>query len=252
MALSNQNYTGVEFDFDSILSEMSPQRNLSAPFDILSSLDYTSFLFAPDGISKSLPTSFPKSELRKSPPKMQLQDNSESNIWWSNEDQPDIMYPGLEIESTGFEFGNTSALDSPLPDHDSWSTLSSPSSTASHLPKSSTPEKSTPVNYSYLGKSTTPLGSQKPKATKIEKLEKRREKNRTSQRRYRERKEKYIQDLENQLREVQRRCELLQARLDPKMAEVLPTKGVQPCEESTEWQWPEIGPDDKRKDMEFN
>lgn len=101
----------------------------------------------------------------------QTQDNSHSSIWWCNDDQNNFIYPGLDLEAAGFEFGNIGSLDSPLPEQDSWSTLSSPSSTTSQLPKPSTPKESSPTSFSYLGKPTTTTSSAKPKATKVEKLE---------------------------------------------------------------------------------
>lgn len=81
------------------------------------------------------------------------------------------MYPGIELETTGFQFGNIGSLDSPLPEQDSCSTLSSPSSTTSQLPKPPTPKETSPITFSYLGKPTTSTTSSKPKSTKVEKLE---------------------------------------------------------------------------------
>lgn len=173
----------------------------------------------------------------------QNQQNSNSDIWsWSNQQPKEMLYANLDIDSTSFDFPILDNSYSPFQDSDSWSATSSPISSTSQVPKPATPKDNYPLAFSFRGSSST-HSLHKPKATKGERLEKRREKNRTSQRRYRERKEKYIQDLENQCKRLQERNDSLCARL-VNAGEVIPDEEIaQACEEKTEWQWPELGVD---------
>lgn len=85
----------------------------------------------------------------------------------------------------------------------------SPSSTASvdsdQTPKQFTSDLSDSSEPKSVLSSTSSRKTRKPKLDKATRLEKRREKNRTSQRKFRERKEKYIQELEEQCRVLQER-----------------------------------------------
>ncbi|EPE32952.1 hypothetical protein GLAREA_05964 [Glarea lozoyensis ATCC 20868] len=164
------------------------------------------------------------------------------DIWsWSNKQPKELLYANLDIDTSAFEFPILDNTYASFPDSDSWSATSSPISSSSQVPKS-IPKDTYPMSFSFRGGSNTqPI--HKLKATKGERLEKRREKNRTSQRRYRERKEKYIQDLENQCKRLQERNESLCARLIS-VGEAIPSEEIaQACEEKTEWQWPELGVD---------
>ncbi|KAF4633930.1 hypothetical protein G7Y89_g4188 [Cudoniella acicularis] len=93
---------------------------------------------------------------------------------------------------------------------EAWSPSSTGTNSSEQTIKQPSPEASDAsscVNDSSFGRSRKQ--TKKPKIDKAVRLEKRREKNRTSQRKFRERKEKYIQELEEQCRDLQARHDAL-------------------------------------------
>ncbi|KAG9238002.1 hypothetical protein BJ875DRAFT_452372 [Amylocarpus encephaloides] len=229
MALSDKS-----FEFTSMISEAYVKEN--EPVGLVP-VDFSSPYFSPSLVSANLPLEF-QNQSKSTDMQNQNQDNCTPDFWtWNNQDPKEMICLNLDLDTSAFDFPVIDTSYSPQ-DHVSWSASSSPISSSSKIPQPSTSqEPSSPAASSFHSSSMNGQPRKSKAATKGERLEKRREKNRTSQRRYRERKEKYIQDLENQ-------CKRLQERYDNLYARLIPEDGMQKCEEKAQWEWPEEGQGD--------
>ncbi|RDL39464.1 uncharacterized protein BP5553_03804 [Venustampulla echinocandica] len=158
----------------------------------------------------------------------QGEDNGTTGSWSppceENEGEGDLTF---EAPSAAFEYMTSGKSLPPLQEL-SWS----PTSSHSTASPPQTPIQSTTKQYTAYPHPPP----QSTKITKRDRLEKRREKNRTSQRKYRERKEKYIHDLEQQCRDLQRKYDLLVGLLPDGRRDTLELEELGDREE---WKLPE-------------
>lgn len=119
----------------------------------------------------------------------------------------------------------------PFPPRDSWSPSSSSDNESEMTPQLHNIHTPSSGGEEVHPRQAVRRTKKKTKVEKAERIERRREKNRTSQRKFRERKEQYIQELESQCSDLQRRCDSLLFLLSSRGPDV---------REKEQWRWPDV------------